>query len=361
MICEIFRNSKNLITFDLLIFSYINLNKMKKIILSGFFTMCMALGSFVVFAQKEKGDTKKIEKKESREIIIRSNGDKDKKMTIEVDGEKVTVNGKPLSDYNDDDVTVIERDFRKRPNMLYLPKGDKRSFEFFDNDEENSGSRTFLGVITEKTDDGAKINEVMKGSSAEKAGLQNGDIITKIDDKNISNPDDLLEAVRSSKPDEEVKIYYKRNGKKNDVKVKLGERKERTRTFSFNNDNGAFNGEGYHFKMPPMPKMQGVPKTFFKYFHNNNVKLGVKVEDAGDNAGAKILSVEEGSAADKAGLKQDDIITEMDGEKVANVDEVRSQLMNAEDKENFNLKAKRNNTEMNFEIKIPKPVNSADL
>ncbi|MEO8569868.1 MAG: PDZ domain-containing protein, partial [Ginsengibacter sp.] len=99
---------------------------------------------------------------------------------------------------------------------------------------------------------------------------------------------------------------------------------------------------------------------FFKYFRNS-VKLGVKVEDAPDNTGARILSVEEGSAADKAGLKKDDIITELNGDKVTNVDEVRSQLMDAEDKENFNLKAKRNNTDMNFEIKIPKAVNSADL
>ena len=45
---------------------------MKKIILPGLITICIALSSVVVFAQKEK-----IEKKGSREIIIRNNGDKD--------------------------------------------------------------------------------------------------------------------------------------------------------------------------------------------------------------------------------------------------------------------------------------------
>ncbi|MEP7230697.1 MAG: PDZ domain-containing protein [Ginsengibacter sp.] len=333
---------------------------MKKIILPGVLTICIALGSVAVFAQKEKTDNKKIEKKESREIIIR-NSDKDTKMKIEIDGDKVTVNGKPLSDYNDDDVTVIERDLRKGPNMLYMPKGGNRNFEFFGNDSEDSRPKTFLGVITEKASDGVKVNEVMKGSSAEKAGLKTGDVVTKVDEKNISNPDDLLDAIQSYKPNEEVKVYYKRDGKKNDVKVKLGERKETKRTFTFNSDNGFGNGQAYNFKMPPMPKMQAAPRTFFRYFKNDNVKLGVKVEDAPDNTGGKILSVEDGSAADKAGLKKDDVITEMDGEKVTNVDEVRSQLMDAADKENFNVKAKRNNTEMNFEIKIPKPVNSADL
>lgn len=331
---------------------------MKKIILPGLITICIALSSTVIFAQKDK-----IEKKESREIIIRSNGDKDKKMKIEIDGDKVTVNGKPLSDFKDDDVTVIERDLKRRDsdNTFDLLREPNNDFEFFNNEEEGSGPKTFLGVITEKTTDGVKINEVMKGSSAEKAGLQNGDVITKINDKNISNPDNLLDVVRSYKPNDEVKVYYKRNDKKNDVKVKLGERKESKRTFIFNDDNGFRNRNEYNFKMKQLPELPDFPNAYFKHWNNSNVKLGVKVEDSPDNGGAKIISVEEGSAADKAGLKKDDIITEMDGEKVTGVDEVRSQLMDAGDKVSFNLKAKRNNNEMNFEIKIPKHVNSADL
>ena len=52
---------------------------MKKTILPGLITVFIALSSIIVFAQKEK-----IEKKESREIIIRNNGDKDTKMKIEI-------------------------------------------------------------------------------------------------------------------------------------------------------------------------------------------------------------------------------------------------------------------------------------
>ena len=36
-----------------------------------------------------------------------------------------------------------------------------------------------LGVITEKTDEGVKIQDITKESGAEKAGLKEGDIITK--------------------------------------------------------------------------------------------------------------------------------------------------------------------------------------
>ena len=173
-----------------------------------------------------------------------------------------------------------------------------------------------------------------------------------------------MEVVKSYKPNDNVKIDYLRDNKKKDVKVKLGETKDRNRTF-FYNGNG-MNGDAFNFKMPPMPNQCLIIQTMFykynyNYSYNNHPKLGVKIEDTENDNGAKILSVEEGSAADKAGLKKDDIITEINGEKVTNVDEIRDQLNDTDNKESVKLKAKRNNAEMNFEVKIPKELNNADL
>ncbi|MEO6637095.1 MAG: PDZ domain-containing protein [Ginsengibacter sp.] len=331
---------------------------MKKIIIPGFMLACISLISVKSFAQKEKTD-----KKVSKEIIIRKNADKDTKMKIEIDGDDVTVNGKPLSDYEDGDVTIIERDGIKRGsgNFRYTPGGNNLNFQVFRRGAENAKPHTFLGVVTEKGTDGVKVNEVMKESSAEKAAFKVGDIITKIDNKDISTPDQLMEVIRSHKPNDEVRVYYKRGDKKNDVKLKLGESKENARAFTFNSDKDFENGKSFNFSMPPMPKMRGFGNQNFSWNMDNRVKLGVKVEDAQDNGGAKILNVEEGSAADKAGLKKDDIITEMNGEKVNDVNDLRSELMGDHEKENFTIKAKRNNAEINFDVKIPKPVNSVDL
>ncbi len=58
--------------------------------------------------------------KKTEEIIIRKNGDKNTKMTIEIDGDNVTVNGKPLSDYHGDDVSVIKRDFMRDRSRNFL-------------------------------------------------------------------------------------------------------------------------------------------------------------------------------------------------------------------------------------------------
>ncbi|MEI2740513.1 MAG: PDZ domain-containing protein [Chitinophagaceae bacterium] len=60
-------------------------------------------------------------------------------------------------------------------------------------------NRAMLGVTTEKVDEGAESKlTVTKESAAEKIGLKEGDIITKVDDKKIENPDDLSAAITGS-------------------------------------------------------------------------------------------------------------------------------------------------------------------
>jgi len=60
-------------------------------------------------------------------------------------------------------------------------------------------------------------------------------------------------------------------------------------------------------------------------------------------------------------LKKDDVITEIGGVKVTNTDEAREQLMENADKNTYSIKAKRNGTEMDFTIKIPKKLKTANL
>ena len=235
--------------------------------------------------------------------------------------------------------------------------------ELFQDDAENAAPHAFLGVLTGKADEGVKINEVVKGTAAEKAGLLKGDIITKLDDKSISSPEDLMDAIKSHKSGDEVKVFYLRDNKKKDVKVKLGETKGDKRTFIYKNFNPGNGNNGFNFKTPEMPPMPHMRNNFYNFRFNNdsNPKLGLKIEDTENDSGVKILNVEEGSPADKAGLKKDDIITNFNGEKVTSIDELMDQVNDSEDKANINIKAMRNNSEMNFEVKIPKKLNSANL
>lgn len=158
---------------------------MRKIILIAF---CLPL--FQILTNPAQAQKEKI-KNDSREIIIIKNGDKEKKLTIETKDGEVFINGKPSSEYNDGDVSVIKRNFQNGSSFNYAP--DAKLFETW------GDARPFLGVTTEKADDGAKITKITKGSAAEKAGLKEGDIITKFGDKKISDPDDLMNVVKNIK------------------------------------------------------------------------------------------------------------------------------------------------------------------
>lgn len=319
---------------------------MKKIIL---LALTWPLISYPLLAQKTQ---KEKTKNSSGDIIIIKNAGKEKKLTIETKDGEVFINGKPSSEYKGDDVSVIKQRFNSNQNFLYTPKGE--NFRMMDN--KWGENRAFLGVTTEKTDDGLKITDVSKGSAAEKAGLKAGDIITKVGKKNVADPDELSDAVIAHKPKEDVIISYKRDGKAGDVKATLGE-SGLARSFSYN---GTRIGErDFYFSNPKISTIQHEPFSMAWGFGRG--RLGVRIEDMEDESGAKITEVHDESVAAKAGLKENDIITELNGKKVKDVNEVRKELAEVKEKSSYTIKAKRNGSEMNFEIKIPKKINKADL
>ncbi len=71
-------------------------------------------------------------------------------------------------------------------------------------------------------DSGAYISQVNAGSSAEQAGLQQGDIVTKLGDTDITSSSDLVLAVRSHNVGDTVTITYVRDGAENTAEVTLG-------------------------------------------------------------------------------------------------------------------------------------------
>ena len=77
-------------------------------------------------------------------------------------------------------------------------------------------------VIVE-TMPGARIEEVGKGSCAEKAGLKPGDIVTKLDNTKIESANDLINAKNKHKAGDTVTVEVYRDGGKIELKVVLDE------------------------------------------------------------------------------------------------------------------------------------------
>jgi serine protease Do len=330
---------------------------MKKI-----FVSVLSLALFTGITQKVTAQEDKIKESREDEIVIRKNGDKDVKMTIEMKGDDVFINGKPISEFRDDDVNVMKRKKIIRNGNDFFIRRRGGGDSFFQNGDSDAETRPFLGVSTDKDEKGAKVKNVSTGSAAEKAGLKEGDIITKIGDRKIENPEDLFDAIKSYKPKDEVKVTYERSGKPKTVNAVLGEKKSTVRAFYFDNEQFPdLKERAFHdsnFRMPPMDIAPGHP--FTNLWMDKNKRLGLRIEDAENDGGAKIINVEEGSVADKAGLKKDDVITEVDGKKIKDVEEA-SEAVSENEKFAYSIKAKRNGTDMNFDIKIPKKTNSANL
>src|SRR5258705_4020795 len=70
---------------------------------------------------------------------------------------------------------------------------------------------------------GALVGDVKASSPAGKAGLQRGDIILEINGKQVADSRELRMNISMMKPDADVKLKVLRDGKENDMTVKLGE------------------------------------------------------------------------------------------------------------------------------------------
>jgi len=332
--------------------------------------------------QEKKEKAERPEKKETQEIIIRQNGDKEIKLQVEIDGDKVTVNGKPLSEFKDKDITINKRKMTIKDGnnvMSWNFSGDGDGWDKFGEtfgqsfgddiqkqlDVEVGGNGAFLGVTTETEGDGVKIIEVVKGSAAEKAGLKKDDIITKVGEEKISSPETLSDVIGFKKPNDEVKITYKRNGKESTAKTTLGKRKK-VKTFAF----GGPRSNVHTFTLPPQPpltNMEGfdnfdaAPYMDLAYSMTGRKKIGLKLQDLEEGNGVKVINVEDSSAAATAGIKKDDIITEIDGKKVDNTDDAREQMAPDEDKRVYKMKLNRGGAEINVDVKIPRKLKTANF
>ena len=83
--------------------------------------------------------------------------------------------------------------------------------------------RPFLGVQLGESDDGAQVAAVTPGSPADRAGLQQGDVITEVEGE-PANADDVRRAVAEREPGDELELTVVRDGETETVTATLGKR-----------------------------------------------------------------------------------------------------------------------------------------
>src|SRR5690242_7817733 len=119
--------------------------------------------------ERESKSVKEKEKKDAQQIVITRNNNSDEKMVIEVNGDKVTINGKPCAEYCELNKNVNVH-VNKLKDLEFLTttrvpgvsgnwnlNGDQH-LGFFNEDN----NRAMLGVTTDKTDEGTTILSITK-------------------------------------------------------------------------------------------------------------------------------------------------------------------------------------------------------
>ena len=308
------------------------------------------LGSSAMAQTKDKPSK---EKKES--ITIRKKTDDKEKVTIVIDGDNITVNGKPIDQLKDEDIEVIRnRTMAMGPRFKgrIAPAFRTRVFGDAFGDRKE---RALLGVTSQKDGKGAKITEVNKESAAEKAGLKKDDIITRINDHHIiENSEDLYNSISDFKPGEKITITYLRDGKQLTTTATLGKTDApRVQSFKFNGDD--FNGN-FNFDMPKMRGLENLKLDMVR-----RPRLGMGIQDQEDGKGVKVLDVDDESVAAKAGLQKGDVVTEIDGKTVSSVDELREKLRTVKEGDTLKLTYLRDGKTNAAEVKFPRKLKTAEL
>jgi membrane-associated protease RseP (regulator of RpoE activity) len=214
--------------------------------------------------------------------------------------------------------------------------------------------RGFLGVVTEKTDKGLTIKQVVPSSPAEKAGLKVDDIILEAKTKSVKTPDDLIAALKGTKPKDEITIKVKSKDEEKSLKIILAEvPKTATKITAMVSPEGESYEIEKEMKMPEMtcpncgakmpmpsmcpmmkegvcpmmsgkePMMMGKEMPMMKEMQKEFMVMPSKetrgflgvvtVEEDGKLVVDQVVS---NSPAEQVGIKEDDIIAEINGNKV---------------------------------------------
>jgi len=185
-------------------------------------------------------------------------------------------------------------------------------------------NRAFLGIYydSEVTDQGniAIITEVIQGSGAEKAGLKPGDHILGINGQKFTQEQDVRSALTPFAPGEEIELMVFRTnengGEEKTIKAVLGTPEEehafqwqnQDNSFEFHWDEGDMDFNNLPFAFDDLASVELAQKPF----------LGVYL-DYSSEEGVRISGAIAGTTAEEMGLLQGDIITEINGEPVADI------------------------------------------
>lgn len=167
---------------------------------------------------------------------------------------------------------------------------------------------------------GVLVNEVFEGDPAFRAGIQPGDIITKVEGRTVETPSSLAKIIAGFNPGHKAKIEILRDGKKKTLTVELAEKKEEATLASLPKEPEAFLGLNVQNLTPELAE-----------------RFRLK-----EDKGVLITKVEPNSPAEQE-LREGDLIKEINREPVNNIDDFNRVINKLGPGENVLLRILREN------------------
>ena len=201
--------------------------------------------------------------------------------------------------------------------------------------EKGEVERGWLGVMIQDVDHnlaeklgfakphGALITMVGKNSPADKGGMRHGDVVLDFDGVSIRDRDHLRYVVAAAGIGSTVGVKVIRQGKKKDLKIKLAKRTEEAITALSNRV--ASSGEDADQEVFSGIQVQNLTSELAKRYSHQ------------DQTGVIVVKVTPRSAASKAGIREGDLIQEIDWEKVENLADYRRRLDQLKDESKVTL------------------------
>jgi Do/DeqQ family serine protease len=162
---------------------------------------------------------------------------------------------------------------------------------------------------------GILVNSVSAGGPAEKAGLKTGDVILQLNGKDVGDANDFRNRIAATAPGTEVTLSVWRNGAQQQLRVRLGELTPQNEAAG--NLGGRSGGAGGRLGITVEPLTPDLAAQL-------RLRRGTQ--------GMVVTEVVPGGPAGQAGIREGDVIQEVNRQPVRSVDDIRTALQRSGDR-----------------------------
>ena len=201
--------------------------------------------------------------------------------------------------------------------------------------------RSFLGIYMQDINEdiyeamelesmrGTIIGEVIPGSPADKAGLEESDIIVGFENQKINNGSELKNLVSNSIPGSKIKLKILRSGRNEDIEVVLEEKSV---------DGLSSVGDTHINKIFGLT-VANISDALIKKFDILSKSAGWS--DGSDVKGVVVTEILSGGIAEQAGFELGDLINRVGQKKISNINEFINEIEQYEEDKKILVLVKR--------------------